>query len=198
MILYKCISSGHATILVELEAPISQIFPNPDDIPIIQQNVVYYTCREATIRNMTVANGNHNSLSPWINIQTNRRNYKIGQKLLNIRGFLIPGSAQERKWLPSINNNMQHGRYVRRMDNGTALVQGHYKFGKRTGRWLFFDENGNMINEIMYDWRVELAMDEAAKSGDMTAMLQIIYDNWNLLYSKIPGFEDKLQQFFDK
>lgn len=47
--------------------------------------------------------------------------------------------------------NEIHGSYQKYYSNGKLHIKGEFKEGYKTGRWVFLDENGNLINEEIYE-----------------------------------------------
>lgn len=54
-----------------------------------------------------------------------------------------------------VNGNFDRGKadgyWVKYYKSGTKAEEGQYKEDKKVGKWKFYDENGNLINENIFD-----------------------------------------------
>ncbi len=204
MIVFKCvrqISKPESLFLIELNTSEILLDPYPSLYAVSERSpFVCYFCAYAKIRKIFECTSKsqfsdtsgHREIPQWIILRTKKRSYKVNKVMETIRVCSNAAAALERKCIPTT------GPYIRRLYNGQILLQGYYKFGFRDGIWISHDEFGEVTHTIEYDWKLELEMEEAVKQNDMKTMIQIIHDNWENCYGKIPGMEDSLKAFFAK
>lgn len=48
-------------------------------------------------------------------------------------------------------NNIQNGTSTEYYENGQIKQTGQYKAGEKSGKWLAYDEAGNLIKTVNYD-----------------------------------------------
>lgn len=214
MIVFKCVihtNKPDTLFLIQLDT--SEMLLNPS---LVKQSdtdttqFMHYSCSYAKVLKIfecasqcqIVSNKNsddltmHKELQQWLVVPTNKQTYKINKIIHNICVCTNPAAAIERKWKPTMTTLGTTGPYIRRLFTGQILLHGYYKFGFRDGPWLYFDENGELTHKIEYDWLIELALDEAFKEKNTQTVVQLMYDNWETCFGRIPGMEQLLRDFF--
>lgn len=118
------------------------------------------------------------SLTPWMAIRR-----KLSKKY-------IESASPQCLFSKSVSGGYS-GPYYVYADNGDLLVHGAYKFGLCDGTWNYVA----LGVVVEFKWDVELGLQEAFRTGDTDAAVQLIHSKWDDCYGLLQQQQQQQRKY---